>query len=127
MRGELIKPFTIAGTGKQVRDVLHADDLIRLYQQAYVKRNNIAGKVFNIGGGLENSLSLIELFSLLSTILDMPNLIYEKTPRRSSDQDCFIASINYAKESLSWTPEVSSENGIKRMLKWCQANSELLK
>ena len=118
-QGIAIQPFTIAGTGKQVRDVLHADDLVRLYRQAYVCRGRMQGEIFNIGGGADNSLSLLELFDLLSRILGIPTLIYEKKPRRASDQDCFIASITKAQHILGWRPQVSCESGISLMLEWC--------
>lgn len=119
-QGNTIQPFTISGSGKQVRDVLHADDLVSLYRQAYESREKMAGQIFNIGGGADNSLSLLELFELLSSILEIPALIYEKTPRRASDQDCFIASIAKAQRVLDWTPQVSGKSGIRRMLEWCK-------
>lgn len=119
--GTAIQPFTISGTGKQVRDVLHAEDLVKLYQQAYKYREGMHGEIFNIGGGAYNSLSLLELFDLLSRILGIPVLIYEKTPRRASDQDCFIASIARAQRVLDWTPQVSCDSGIRSMLEWCKA------
>lgn len=118
--GTAIQPFTISGTGKQVRDVLHAEDLVSLYRQAYECRKKMQGEIFNIGGGADNSLSLLELFDLLSRLLGIPPLIYEKTPRRASDQDCFIASIAKAQRVLGWTPQVACESGISRMLEWCQ-------
>ena len=58
--------FTISGTGKQVRDVLHAEDLVKLYMLAYENKINYDGLVFNIGGGIDNSLSLLELFDILA-------------------------------------------------------------
>lgn len=119
-QGAAIEPFTIAGTGKQVRDVLHAEDLVNLYRLAYDRKEAMQGEIFNIGGGVENSLSLLELFQLLGRLLEIPALIYEKTPRRASDQDCFIASIAKAQEMLEWTPQVSCEAGISRMLEWCK-------
>lgn len=118
--GTAIQPFTISGTGKQVRDVLHAEDLVSLYKQAYECRKKMQGEIFNIGGGADNSLSLLELFDLLSRLLGIPPLIYEKTSRRASDQDCFIASIAKAKRVLGWTPQVACETGISRMLEWCK-------
>jgi CDP-paratose 2-epimerase len=63
----------------------------------------------------------LELFDLLSRLLGIPPLIYEKTSRRASDQDCFIASIAKAQRLLEWSPQVSCESGIRRMLEWCQA------
>jgi CDP-paratose 2-epimerase len=114
------EPFTIAGTGKQVRDVLHADDLIRLYRAAYLHREQMNGEIFNIGGGSSNSLSLLELFGLLSELLAIPPLLFTPTPRRSSDQDCFIASIRKAQNLLEWSPSVTSREGVIRMLDWTE-------
>tara|TARA_B110000037_G_C17124898_1_gene507612 strand:+ start:5647 stop:6693 length:1047 start_codon:yes stop_codon:yes gene_type:complete len=114
-----IKPFTIAGTGKQVRDVLHADDLVRLYRRAYEFRDQIQGEIFNIGGGLKNSLSLLELFALLEDLLSMEQtLIFEHLPRRKSDQDFFVADISKAQRILGWQPRVDCRTGVKRMLDW---------
>ena len=62
-RNELLESIVISGTGKQVRDVLYADDMVRLYFIATDKIEKIKGNVFNIGGGEDNSLSLLELFS----------------------------------------------------------------
>jgi CDP-paratose 2-epimerase len=120
-----VQPFTIAGTGKQVRDVLHADDLVRLYRQAYERKQRMNGEIFNIGGGSANSLSLLELFTLLSELLAIPPLVFTPTLRRASDQDCFIADIRKAEQLLSWTPTVSCRDGIVAMLEWSE--SELLK
>lgn len=114
--------FTIAGSGKQVRDVLHSDDLVTLYKAAFAHRHQMQGEIFNIGGGLENSLSLIELFSLLSEILCMPQLSFIRIARRPSDQDCFIASIDKAARILEWLPAKSSRMGIIDMISWTRAN-----
>ena len=93
-----IIPFTISGTGKQVRDVLNAKDLVNLYCCAYNKKEDISGEIFNIGGGYKNSLSsLIELFAILEDKLSLSKLNYSKINRRTSDQDCFIANIEKQK------------------------------
>ena len=118
-----ISKFTISGTGKQVRDVLHAEDLINLYWLAYLKRDKLNGEIFNIGGGFENSLSLLELFDELCDQLDLDKLIYKKIERRVSDQDCFIASIEKAKRILDWSPKVSYKEGINKMLYWTESLS----
>ena len=62
--GTLKEPFTISGTGKQVRDVLHGEDIVNLYFSAK-DVEKAYGQAFNIGGGINNSLSLLELFKLL--------------------------------------------------------------
>jgi CDP-paratose 2-epimerase len=112
-------PFTIAGNGKQVRDVLHADDLIRLYAAAYERRAEVAGEIFNIGGGLPNSLSLLELFEHLRELLDLPQaLVFDRLPPRQSDQKFFVADVAKAQRLLGWTPAVSARDGLSRMLEW---------
>ena len=60
----MVSPFTISGSGKQVRDVLHANDLVDLYEKAFFAKEKLIGEIFNIGGGISNSISLIELFNL---------------------------------------------------------------
>lgn len=110
--------FTISGTGKQVRDVLHAEDLIALYRKAYDHRDRAAGEIFNIGGGMENSFSLLEMLSLLASLTGLLKLTFSKIPRRQSDQDFFVADIGKAARLLDWRPQVSSEAGIRRMLQW---------
>lgn len=109
--------FTISGTGKQVRDVLHADDMKRLYRAAIGNIGQAKGQVFNVGGGIENSLSLLELFSLLEKIADV-KLDYIHLPVRESDQRVFVADIAKAQRLLDWQPRVSAQQGVKRMLHW---------
>ena len=118
------QPFTISGTGKQVRDVLHANDLVNLYRKAYKHKNKLNGEVFNIGGGYSNSLSLLELFEFLESYLDIPKLIYIKNQRRKSDQDVFIASIDKVRDFLNWEPSIGYEEGISEMVKWCRVLKE---
>ena len=109
--------FTISGTGKQVRDVLHADDMKRLYLAAVTNIHKAKGQAFNIGGGIENSLSLIELFELLEGILDI-KLDYKKISVRKSDQRVFVASITKAKQLLDWSPKINVEKGVTSMVDW---------
>lgn len=111
------EPFTISGNGKQVRDVLHARDMIALYFKAAAQREQVAGQVFNIGGGIANSLSLLELFALLEEFLGI-RLDYRQLPPRESDQRVFVADIGKASRVLDWAPQVSAREGVKAMLEW---------
>jgi CDP-paratose 2-epimerase len=111
------EPFTISGNGKQVRDVLHARDMVALYFKAAAQREEVAGQVFNIGGGIANSLSLLELFVLLEEFLGI-RLEYRQLPPRGSDQRVFVADIGKASRVLGWTPQVSAREGVKAMLDW---------
>jgi CDP-paratose 2-epimerase len=111
------KPFTISGNGKQVRDVLHAEDMVRLYFGAAARIDAAAGQAFNIGGGIDNSLSLLELFEFLSGVIERP-MRYEQLPPRESDQRVFVADLTKAKAILGWTPQVSAREGVGRMVEW---------
>lgn len=115
--GQLEEPFTISGTGKQVRDVLHADDMKRLYMAAINSIGHAKGQAFNIGGGIDYSLSLLELFAYLEKLLDI-KLSYTRLPVRESDQRVFVADIAKAKQLLNWYPIVSAQVGVARMVEW---------
>lgn len=118
---QAIEPFTIAGSGKQVRDVLHGEDLVRLYAAAYEHRDQAAGEIFNIGGGPQNSLSLLELFQLLGQLTGVP-LSFTQNPPRQSDQKVFVADLRKAARLLAWTPRLTKEEGIARMLRWVETS-----
>ena len=115
--GTLTEPFTISGTGKQVRDVIYVDDMISLYFQAVEKIDPAKGQAFNIGGGIENSLSLLELFSILEEELDI-KMNYTNLPPRESDQRVFVANNTKAKEIIGWEPRVYKDIGIRKMIEW---------
>jgi CDP-paratose 2-epimerase len=117
IKRDLINEFTISGNGKQVRDVLYIKDIVDLYFKTIERIEEIKGHAFNIGGGIENSLSLIELFNILEKELDV-NMNYRELFRRKSDQKIFIADIFKAKEMIKWEPKVNKDNGIKKMIKW---------
>ena len=110
-------PVRIAGNGKQVRDVLHADDMVDLYFRAAEHGDVVAGQAFNIGGGMPNSLSLLELFALLERHIGSP-LPIEAGPPRHSDQKVFVADISKAARLLGWAPQVGAAGGVARMLDW---------
>jgi CDP-paratose 2-epimerase len=110
-------PFTISGDGKQVRDVLHADDLIRAYVQAVEHDTCTAGQIYNIGGGRANSLSLLELFSLLERLVGVP-MRFTRLDWRPGDQRVFVANCRKAQGDMDWWPTIAAEEGIRRMLDW---------
>lgn len=117
--GKLKEPFTISGNGKQVRDVLYVDDLLALYTAAVTHIDKIKGNAFNIGGGVENSLSLLELFDLLASEIGMP-LEFRKLPPRESDQRVFIADLTKIQSMTGWKPMIDKRTGIHKMLQWIE-------
>ncbi|MDG1004611.1 MAG: hypothetical protein P8N58_06990, partial [Emcibacteraceae bacterium] len=95
-----------------------------LYFAAHAKIDRAKGQAFNIGGGMENSLSLLELFSLLEEITGV-KLNYTKIPFRESDQKVFVADITKAKDILGWEPEVVPSDGISQMVRWITSECRL--
>lgn len=75
--------------------------MVDLYYKAAKKIENVKGEVFNIGGGMENSLSLLELFDFLEENLSV-KLNYSKLAWRVSDQKVFVADIKKAQNFLNW-------------------------
>jgi len=115
--GTLKEPFTISGNCKQVWDVLHAEDMKRLYFAAVEHIDKAGGQAFNDGGGVENSLSLLELFDFLEKELDI-KMAYTKLPWRKSDQKVFVANVTKAEAKLKWCPKMNSGQGIRKMIEW---------
>ncbi len=119
--GLLEKPFTICGNGKQVRDVLIAEDMVDLYFKAAESVDRISGSVFNIGGGVQNSFSLLELFDFVSSTLKI-KMNYIELPWRKSDQKVFVADIRKAEQMIGWIPRVDKYSGVMNMLEWVKKN-----
>lgn len=111
------EPFTISGDGKQVRDILNNKDMINLYYTAAKNTDKVAGKAYNIGGGMSESLSLLELFDMLNDMLSI-NMKYTRLPWRLSDQKVFVADITKIKNDIGWEPKVSAKEGISKMIDW---------
>lgn len=118
--GKAKELFTISGNGKQVRDLLYASDCVALYLKAAENIDTIKGQAFNIGGGIENSSSLLELFQFLEQELDI-RMTYRQLPVRESDQRVFVADIAKVSSMIGWAPKVSKSEGIRKMIEWVSA------
>ncbi len=114
-RGTATEPFTISGNGKQVRDVLHASDVVNLYFKAFESIEKTKGQVFNIGGGIENSLSLLELFAILEDLLGN-KMRYIHLDFRKSDQLVFVANNDSIQERTNWKILTSKTSGVENTL-----------
>ncbi len=121
IRASLGQPITIYGDGKQIRDVLYVEDLAEAYARAYERIQITAGKIYNLGGGPKNTLSLLELVDLLGRR-------YRREQRvafsdwRPGDQRVFVANINKAQEDFGWEPATRAAQGIEALATWIDAN-----
>lgn len=119
------RPITLYGNGKQVRDVLFASDLAQLYEAGFGKIDDLSGRAYNVGGGPQNTLSLIELLAHLKKVYGyMPDLSYAAI--RAGDQPIFIADVRKVKKDLGWAPTTGVEEGIALMHGWLVQNKEIV-
>ena len=75
------------------------------------------GKVYNIGGGPDNAISLLELLDLLERLLDK-KIPRRHADRRPGDQAVYVSDIRKARRELQWTPKINREDAIRRMMDW---------
>ncbi len=119
------RPITIYGDGKQVRDVLHVDDLLDAYDASIMRIDDVAGKVYNIGGGAENVISVYaEFFPMLEALLGR-NISVARDDWRPGDQRVFYADVRAAMKDLNWQPKIDVETGIKKLFDWVMENKEM--
>jgi CDP-paratose 2-epimerase len=118
------KPITIYGDGKQVRDILHVDDLIDLYEAAFTQQDVSAGNIFNAGGGKANTISLLELLEHLEKRLDK-KIPVTNDDWRQGDQKVYISDTSKAKSVLGWEPKIDKMKGIDALVDWVLANKTL--
>lgn len=122
---ELGRPLTIFGDGKQVRDVLFIDDLIGAYDAAWRSIDETSGRVYNLGGGPENAISLLDLLGHIGAIRG------EEVPVRyddwrPGDQPVYVSDIGKAQTEFGWEPVVGWRDGVGRLVDWVRENRDLI-
>jgi len=120
--GEALAGRTIQlnGHGKQVRDLLHASDLAALIILLGEMPAEKSGHAFNVGGGPERSLSILQLFDWYEA--ETGNQVsYRTGERRLSDQEVFVSCNHKVERMTGWTPRISLDEGLRELLLQSQA------
>ena len=120
------RPITIYGDGKQVRDVLYVDDLIAAYCAAIERREEVAGRVYNIGGGPDFSLAIWTEFGPMVEELIGRKIPIQHDDWRPGDQPIYISDISKARKDLDWEPMVKPSDGVEKLFNWVQDNQDLV-
>ncbi len=99
------KPLTIVGDGKQTRDFTYVTDVADAFIAA--GGSTLSGEVFNVGSGGTYSVNR------LAELIGGPTV---NIPKRPGEPDCTFADTTRIKAQLGWTPSVSFEEGVRRVM-----------
>ncbi len=119
------KTINVYGDGRQVRDVLYVDDLVDLFDTAINKINIAKGKIYNVGGGINNTLSIWHEFKPLLENLFQKKIKVSYLDWRPGDQKVYISDIRLVERELGWKPKINVESGINKLFHWIQENKSL--
>lgn len=115
------------GKGKQVRDILHIDDLYKLLCLQINDINKYNGQIYNIGGGKDISVSLSELTNLCQEITGNEIKIKSIPENRVADIPYYITDYTKAQNEIGWNPKHSVREIVPEIAEWIFNNIDLLK
>jgi CDP-paratose 2-epimerase len=115
------------GTGKQVRDILHVDDLAQLVSVQLDQLRALSGTTFNVGGGVDVSASLLELTAICKSLTNNSIPIDSITQDREADVRMYITDNGRVTDSLGWAPEIKVEQIMEDVVRWIRDNQESLR
>lgn len=118
------RTISIYGDGHQVRDVLSVEDLLRAFEAAYANRSTTAGEVFNIGGGVENATSLLDLVAAIERTLPV-TVRCRFCPARPGDQPIYVTDFSKFSAHTRWQPKRRLTQIVDDISRWYNQNEGL--
>jgi CDP-paratose 2-epimerase len=121
-------PLNIIGwKGKQVRDVLYIDDVCSLIASQIMSIDNVAGKVYTVGGGKKNAVSIVEMINIINNTVDSNLILNRVVGPRKADHCVYISDISSVKNDFDWEPRINIESGIINIKHWTEENYEKIR
>ncbi len=114
------------GTGKQVRDILHIDDLFELIDYQIKNINELSGEVFNVGGGKETSISLLELTKICEKYTGNKIKINGENEDRQGDIRIYLTDNTKVTEKTGWKPKKTADYIVREVYQWIKENEKQL-
>jgi CDP-paratose 2-epimerase len=111
------EPITLYGDGCQMRDLLYVEDAVEAYIRAFLDIDEVAGDVFNLGGGPANAVSLIELITHLEELTGR-RLSLRYADWRAGDQRYFVSDSRRAMAKLALAKPTDWREGTRRLVQW---------
>jgi CDP-paratose 2-epimerase len=118
-------PITVYGDGKQVRDILFIDDLVRAFDLATEHVEVTAGQVYNIGGGPDNTIAIWQEFGGVLRDLIGREIPVNYDDWRPGDQLVYVSDTRKARREFGWQPQIGKLDGVRRLLCWVENNLDL--
>ena len=111
------RPITIFGDGGQVRDVLYVQDLVDAFRLAQDNMERLSGQAFNMGGGPENTISLLEFLDAIEEMHgEKPDVSFGDW--RPGDQRYYVSDTTKFRNATGWEPRYSARTGIEALYGW---------
>lgn len=114
------------GEGKQVRDLLHVDDVFECLLLQLKNMGKVDGQIFNVGGGLTNSVSLRELTNLCEKITNHKVPVKKINENRPGDIKSYISDTSKISTLLGWKPTKNINQTLQEVYLWIRDNKILL-
>lgn len=116
-------PITVFGDGHQVRDLLYVEDLVDALLAASTNRPALAGRAFNMGGGVANAASVSEVIEMIGTLQgERPKTM--SAAWRVADQRYFVSDTSAFGALTGWKPRVPLASGLRALYEWLVGEQE---
>lgn len=118
------EPITLYGDGMQVRDILFVEDLVDALLKAQARMETLTGEAFNIGGGPDNTISLLDLLHLIGDL-------HGETPRadyqdwRVGDQRYYVSDTERFQSAAGWSAQTDAQRGVEKLYQWLRESRGL--
>jgi CDP-paratose 2-epimerase len=116
-------PIQIYGDGKLVRDLLFVEDLIDAFELAIQNIQRTAGQAFNIGGGAQNAVSLLELLELIRRLRIEPCRV-KFSEWRHADQRYYVSDTRKFQSISKWMPRIRVPRGLELLFRWLSGRAD---